>query len=109
MSLSLSDLFAPNAVNTGGVLNIDLASLATATGFNGDVGSATASQIAAMLILYWVKKTETLTDDPTKLITASQSFQSITLRGGVSQIANSYSVNIHTANTSVTLDPDNVV
>lgn len=109
MTLTLTDLFGTGATNNAGNLSINLASLATATGFNGNVSNASASQIATMLVMYWTQNTANLTTDPTKLITASSSFQTIVLRGEVSQIANSYTVNIHTPNANATLDPDNVV
>ena len=108
MTQEFTDIFGEYAYKPmGSSLNIDLSELAKATGFKQPTPTATANQIAAMLVLFWAQKTENREDDPTVSFTCKASNQSIIDRGGVSQIANTYTITIYTQNPSK-LDPNNV-
>lgn len=104
---TLADLFGASASLSGGVLSITLGDF---SGVGLDNASPDPTDIAAALILYWQSTQATDADtDPTNGLVVNNEFKSFLTRGDSPQIEYQYPVSLYVADTTASLDPDNVV
>lgn len=110
MTLSLQQIFGPNANQVGDTISIKTTDFAS-VGLDGS--SPSPSQVFAGLIKRAVSTlgTDAIINDPTNGVTASsfQQGKSFVTRGTQNQISYPMTLNLYTLDTGVEIDPDNVI
>lgn len=109
MSQPLATCFGPNASVSGSTLTIDLAPLAAASGFDGNISTASPAALLWMILDHVKTNTSEKTDDPSFGVTVQEGFQQLVLRGSENHRSSDVTVSFYSPDPQATVDPDDLV